>query len=194
MTGLLTGHSHLKGHVFDLELVKSPKGDTCKQAYEMVSHVLCDCEASATESGIWVTILWNQVTWKTSLSVRYCTLFKVWDCWMNDLNSCTKDWLMVEVHRSLWCLPFCILGVLILHSFVLMSPWGWPLIAETCKRVHVYRWFVILNCVHLLVYVHDYIIPYHWGMWKNRSSGAHCLHVSTMVEYFVSLMFLWSWV
>jgi len=39
--------------------------------------------------------LWNQVTLKTSLPARYCTLFKVWDCCMNEVMGCTNDqsWL-----------------------------------------------------------------------------------------------------
>jgi hypothetical protein len=48
MTGLLTGHCHLKGHLFKLGLVNSPKCNRCKQASETASHVLCDCEALAT--------------------------------------------------------------------------------------------------------------------------------------------------
>jgi hypothetical protein len=48
MTGLLTGHCHLKGHLFKIGLVYSPKCDRCKQASEMASHVLCDCKEFAT--------------------------------------------------------------------------------------------------------------------------------------------------
>jgi hypothetical protein len=43
MTGLLTGHCHLKGHLFKIGLVYSPECDRCKQASKMASHVLCDC-------------------------------------------------------------------------------------------------------------------------------------------------------
>jgi hypothetical protein len=48
MTGLLTGHCHLKGHLFKLGLVNSPECNRCKQASETASHVVCDCEALAT--------------------------------------------------------------------------------------------------------------------------------------------------
>ena len=48
MTGLLTGHYHLKGQLFKLGLVNSPERNRCKQASETASHVLCDCEAWAT--------------------------------------------------------------------------------------------------------------------------------------------------
>jgi hypothetical protein len=33
-TGLLTGHYHLKGHLFNVGLLNSPKCDRCKQASE----------------------------------------------------------------------------------------------------------------------------------------------------------------
>jgi hypothetical protein len=42
MTGLLSGHCHLKGHLFKLGLVDSPGYDRCKQASETALHVLCD--------------------------------------------------------------------------------------------------------------------------------------------------------
>jgi hypothetical protein len=48
MTGLLTGHCHLKGHLFQLGLVDSSECNRCKQTSETASHVLCDCEALAT--------------------------------------------------------------------------------------------------------------------------------------------------
>jgi hypothetical protein len=48
MTGLLTGHFHLKGHLFKFGLINSPESDCCKQASDTYSHVLCDCEALAT--------------------------------------------------------------------------------------------------------------------------------------------------
>ena len=48
LTGLLTGHYHVKGHILKLVLVNSPECDECKQASEMATHILCDCEALAT--------------------------------------------------------------------------------------------------------------------------------------------------
>jgi hypothetical protein len=47
MTELLTGQCHLKGHLQKLALVNSPERDRCKQASEMASHVLGNCEALA---------------------------------------------------------------------------------------------------------------------------------------------------
>jgi hypothetical protein len=36
-----------------------------------------------------------------------------------------------------------------MYSFVLMSPWGWRFIAETCRRVYVYGWhdFILFVCI-----------------------------------------------
>jgi hypothetical protein len=47
MIGFLTGHCHLKLHLFKLGLVNSFECNRCKQASETASHVLCDCEALA---------------------------------------------------------------------------------------------------------------------------------------------------
>ena len=49
MTGLLTGHCHLKGHLFKLALVNSPECDRWKQVTEMASHVLCYLGALAAK-------------------------------------------------------------------------------------------------------------------------------------------------
>jgi hypothetical protein len=48
MTGLLTGHCHLKGHLFKLGLINIPECDRYKEVSDTASHVLCDCEALAT--------------------------------------------------------------------------------------------------------------------------------------------------
>jgi len=47
MTGLLTGHCHLKGYLFKLGLVDRPGHNRCYQASEIASHVLCNCGALA---------------------------------------------------------------------------------------------------------------------------------------------------
>jgi hypothetical protein len=48
LTGFVTGHCHLKGHLFKVGLLNIPKCDRCKPISETASHVLCDCEALAT--------------------------------------------------------------------------------------------------------------------------------------------------
>lgn len=35
---------HLKGHLFQLVLVGSPRCNRCKQASETASHIVCHCE------------------------------------------------------------------------------------------------------------------------------------------------------
>jgi hypothetical protein len=44
VVGLFTGHCHLKGHVFKLELTDDP---TCEWSLEKDELILCDCEAIA---------------------------------------------------------------------------------------------------------------------------------------------------
>jgi len=47
--GMLTGHSHVKGHLFKLRLVDNPECDRCKQASETISYTkVCDCKTLAT--------------------------------------------------------------------------------------------------------------------------------------------------
>ena len=57
--------------------------DICQQDTAICSK----CETWPTEWSLYET-RWH---WR-HLSARYCTLFKVWDCWMNELKALTKDW------------------------------------------------------------------------------------------------------
>jgi hypothetical protein len=45
ITGLLTGHCHLKGLLFKLRIVNSLMCRQCHEKEETASHVLCECEA-----------------------------------------------------------------------------------------------------------------------------------------------------
>jgi hypothetical protein len=47
VVGLLTGHCHLKGHLFKLGLTVDPTCERCLQEDESATHILCDCEAIA---------------------------------------------------------------------------------------------------------------------------------------------------
>jgi hypothetical protein len=49
VTGLLvlTGHCHLKGHLFKMRLRNSPTCKRCLEKDEWATHILCDCEAIA---------------------------------------------------------------------------------------------------------------------------------------------------
>jgi hypothetical protein len=44
VVGLLTGHCHLKGHLFKLGLTDDPICERCLKEDESVTHILCDCE------------------------------------------------------------------------------------------------------------------------------------------------------
>jgi hypothetical protein len=43
VVGLLTGHCHLKGHLFKLGLTDDPTYERCLQEDESATHILCDC-------------------------------------------------------------------------------------------------------------------------------------------------------
>lgn len=48
LMGLLTGHCHVSGHLFELGLVGNHRCDRCKQAIETTLHSLCNCETFTT--------------------------------------------------------------------------------------------------------------------------------------------------
>jgi hypothetical protein len=45
--GLLTGHCHLKGHLFKMGLMNDPICERCLEVDESATHVLCDYETLA---------------------------------------------------------------------------------------------------------------------------------------------------
>jgi hypothetical protein len=47
VVGLLTGHCHLKRHLFKLGLSDNPICERCLEEDESATHILCDCEAVA---------------------------------------------------------------------------------------------------------------------------------------------------
>jgi hypothetical protein len=47
VVGLLTGHCHLKGHLFKLGLTDDPTCERCLQEDESATHILCDSEVIA---------------------------------------------------------------------------------------------------------------------------------------------------
>jgi hypothetical protein len=47
VTGLLTGHFHLKGHLFKMGLIDSPICERCLAKDKSATHILCDCAAIA---------------------------------------------------------------------------------------------------------------------------------------------------
>jgi hypothetical protein len=53
VVGLLTGHCHLKGHLFKLSLTADPICERCLEDDESSIHILCDCEVVAyTRQGL----------------------------------------------------------------------------------------------------------------------------------------------
>jgi hypothetical protein len=106
MIGLLIGHYNLKGHLFKFGLVESPQHNRCKQASEMVSHVLCDWEALA--------VLTFRTPGPALLETRWLCWHlheqdtTIWskcgaaECLSNGLHKRSK---MVEVQGKLQCLP-----------------------------------------------------------------------------------------
>jgi len=54
----------------------------------------------------------------------------------------------------------CRLAVLILYPFVLLHPWEWWFIAETCRRIHVYGWFSILYQLRAFVGIYGWLWLY----------------------------------
>jgi hypothetical protein len=47
VVGLLTGHYHLKGHLFKLGLTDDPICERCLEEDDSATHILCGCEAVA---------------------------------------------------------------------------------------------------------------------------------------------------
>ena len=76
MTGLLTGHCHLKGHLLKMGLVNSPECDRCKQALQcFVTEALPTLKCRHLGHHFM-----KQGDLGASLSAGFCTLFKVWGC------------------------------------------------------------------------------------------------------------------
>jgi hypothetical protein len=47
VAGLLTGHCHLKGHLFKMGLTDDPICERCLEDDESATYIICDCEALA---------------------------------------------------------------------------------------------------------------------------------------------------
>ena len=120
MTGLLSGHSHVKGHLFKLGLVNSPVCDGCKQEYEMASHILCHCKAL-------VTLRFRHLGhhFMKSCDFEDISVSKILHCVQDVglLNGCANGLhiisIPVEVHGSLQFLTFCTLFYSVLFYSVL---------------------------------------------------------------------------
>jgi hypothetical protein len=68
MVGLLTGHCHLKGHLFKLRLTGDPICERSLEDHKSATHILCDCEAVA-----------HIRFWYLPPYTKSYTSFEVWD-------------------------------------------------------------------------------------------------------------------
>lgn len=130
LIGLQTEHCHLKGRLFKLSLVNSPKCNTCKQVSETASHILYDSETLTTIRFRHLEVFFcNQGTLKTSPSSRYCTFFKEQDCQMNGLK--------IDNSRNAWvtqCPSFCILVLFSGHFHI---KWKVMILESTLEIPHI---------------------------------------------------------
>jgi hypothetical protein len=80
VTGLLTGHCHLKDHRFKLGVINDLICGRCHMETETASHILCECVSIANA---WANILWYLMIIMRFCSARYYTLLEVWDYWLD---------------------------------------------------------------------------------------------------------------
>lgn len=150
MTVLLTGYSHLKGHLFKLGLTNSPICDRCEQASATASHINYDCVALATLRFRLCHCFLKPSDFEVISVSRtlHSTLFKVRGCWMQKLQGCRKGWKCLkctghcDVHHSEFCsiLFYSTLGFFYNYE---MTPWLFMVIVGICEmlatNVHAYR-------------------------------------------------------
>jgi hypothetical protein len=72
MTGLLTGYSHLKGHIFKLELLNKPTHERCLDKDETAPHALSDYTALANFK---LLTLGEFILWNEEIVIKLTTLF-----------------------------------------------------------------------------------------------------------------------
>jgi hypothetical protein len=128
VTGLLTGHCHLKEHLFRMGLTDSPICERCLEKDESATHILCDCETSLlrfcqlghyfVESGD----CQDAPIIKTKHVIRSVGLLKGWN-----RGGCTIDHWKSRCKGRLRPIPYAFIHSFI-HSFMF-----------TIKRVPYYR-------------------------------------------------------
>jgi len=60
VTGLLMGHNTLRRHLYLLGLLDSPLCRKCGVEEETSAHILCDCEALASDMRTWAPFSWSR--------------------------------------------------------------------------------------------------------------------------------------
>ena len=184
MTGLLTGHCYLKGHLFQLELVISSEYNRCKKASKTASHILCDCEALATfkiqtlgSSFDATSRLW----WHTyQQDTVVCSRFRAARC----IRAAQRS-SVVEVHESLMCLSFVysiifysIIGVISIHCCYWHDSANYKLHLSVCFVFLEWKLKILLFCV-LLTITHPMVkLTNFWicGMYMNTHGVSGAIH------------------
>jgi len=59
VTSVLTKHNTLTGHLYLMGLIDSPLFSMCGAVEETKVHILCECDALATDRPIWVPFSWT---------------------------------------------------------------------------------------------------------------------------------------
>jgi hypothetical protein len=109
ITGLLSGHCHLKGHLSKLQSSVSPGCDRCRQTSQIATHILCHCQVSATLRFRHLSQHFMKPGDLQDISISRTLHFAQRARLLNALTQgLHKRLIMVEMHRSLHCLPFCI--------------------------------------------------------------------------------------
>jgi len=132
MTGLLKVHCHIKGHLFTLGQVNSPKCDRWNQATETASHALCLLRFTHINIQVprWTDILHNGVTANNSISriLYFVQGMGLLNAWMYGLH---KIWGMVEVHVT------NVPKILVFYSFPFCSYYDFYVYIQFCMTVFI---------------------------------------------------------
>jgi hypothetical protein len=85
VVGLLTGHCHLKWHLFKLGLSDCPTCERCQEKDETAMHVLCECEALAHRRLLHLgQYFMDPSDYFDAPHRRSCISFEVQDCWRDE--------------------------------------------------------------------------------------------------------------
>jgi hypothetical protein len=79
VVGLLTGHCHLKGHLFKLGLINDPIYERCLEEDESATHILCDSEAVALKRFRHLGQFFMEPSDYYDAPIKSYTSFEVWD-------------------------------------------------------------------------------------------------------------------
>ena len=133
----------------DIWTVKFAVGDNCRMIYcskqgrRMYFHVRCSFAYRHIEYKHWHISEFYSIRISAMISIVSTVLHLYLQLFM--FNIAFVNW-----------------EVLILHSFLLTSPWWWRFNSKTCSRAHVYVWSVILYELSAFVGVYASLINKFW--------------------------------